>query len=80
MFYTYPSEVSSSSSENTGLVQPNVVSGQSSIAFPIVIWMMNSVHGEREEAIWGNDEAVLKINAFGEKKKYIIESFTIRIT
>lgn len=67
MFYTYPSELYFSSSKNAGLVQPNFVSGQSSIAFPIVSWMMNSVHGEREEAKQGNDEAVLKINAFGEK-------------
>lgn len=42
--------------------------------------MMSSIHGEREEEKWGNNEAVLETNAFGEKLTYIIESLTIKIT
>lgn len=80
MFYTYSSELSSNSSKNADLVQPNFVSGQFSIVFSIVSWMLSNIHGQREEETWGNNEAVLETNAFGEKLMYVIESLTIKIT
>lgn len=80
MFYAYPSELSSNSSKNGELVQPNFVTGQSSIAFSIVSWMMSNIHGERKEEKWGYNEAILKTNAFGEKLMDVIESLTIKIT
>lgn len=42
--------------------------------------MLSNIHGQREEEKWGNNEAVLETNAFGEKLMYVIESLTIKIT